>query len=45
MLGALHVAAARLLDAKEFFTTDLRQARLAKTVDLLVVNPARKNKG
>ncbi len=38
-LDTLHVAAAHLLGAKEFVTSDKKQAELAKCIGLSVVNP------
>jgi predicted nucleic acid-binding protein len=39
-LDALHVAVAHLLGAKEFVTSDKKQAALAKCIGISVVNPA-----
>jgi predicted nucleic acid-binding protein len=38
----LHVAAARLLGAKEFLTSDDRQAKLARAIGLKVLDPTSK---
>jgi hypothetical protein len=38
-LDTLHVAAARLIGAKEFVTSDKKQAKLAKYIGLSVINP------
>lgn len=40
-LDALHVAVARLAGAKEFVTSDSRQADLAARIGLLVIDPTR----
>jgi predicted nucleic acid-binding protein len=40
-LDALHVAVARLSSAKEFVTSDCRQADLASRVGLLVIDPTK----
>jgi predicted nucleic acid-binding protein len=41
-LDTLHVAAARLLGAKAFLTSDSRQANLARKIGLKTLNPASK---
>jgi len=41
-LDTLHVAAARLLGAKEFLTSDDRQAKLARAIGLKVLDPTSK---
>lgn len=41
-MDSLHVAAARLLGAKEFLTSDGRQAKLAHSIGLKVFNPTSK---
>lgn len=41
-LDSLHVAAARLLGAKEFLTSDDRQAKLARAIGLKVLDPTSK---
>jgi predicted nucleic acid-binding protein len=44
-LDALHVAMARLSSAKEYVTSDSRQADLAARIGLLVIDPTRSSGG